>query len=315
MKGNDVTHRSTPIVRHRADPWIYKHRDGFYYFTATVPEYDRLELRRARCIQDLGNARAHVIWERHQTGEMSHYIWAPEIHFIDGRWYIYFAADNKTETHNGVFDHRMYVLENGSANPIAGTWTERGRLETPQTSFSLDATTFAHRGSRYLLWAQRDHAIKGNSNLYLSRMKDPWTLDGETVMISRPEFDWEGIGFWVNEGPAVIARHGRLFVTYSASATDANYCMGLLWADEQANLLSPSSWHKSPQPILATSEAEGLFGPGHNSFTRSEDDQHDLLVFHARVFREIPGDPLDDGNRMTFVRPFTWTDQGMPDFS
>ena len=37
-----------PIILQRADPWIYKHTDGYYYFTASVPEYDRIEIRRSK---------------------------------------------------------------------------------------------------------------------------------------------------------------------------------------------------------------------------------------------------------------------------
>ncbi|HXV97228.1 MAG TPA: hypothetical protein VEC93_02315, partial [Anaerolineae bacterium] len=45
---------TNPIIKQRADPWVYKHSDGYYYFTASVPEYDRIELRRATTIQGLG---------------------------------------------------------------------------------------------------------------------------------------------------------------------------------------------------------------------------------------------------------------------
>ena len=47
--------------------------------------------------------------------------------------------------------------------------------------------------------------------------------------------------FWVNEGAAVLKRNGRIFITYSGSATDSNYAMGLLTADETATLLDPES--------------------------------------------------------------------------
>jgi GH43 family beta-xylosidase len=81
-----------PIVLQRADPWVYLHTDGCYYFTASVPEYDRIELRRSRTIQGLGSAEPVTIWSKYAVGPMSANIWAPEIHYIDGKWYIYFAA-------------------------------------------------------------------------------------------------------------------------------------------------------------------------------------------------------------------------------
>ena len=302
-----------PIVEQRADPWVYKHTDGFYYFTASVPSYDRIEVRRSATIQGLGTAEPVVAWRKYDAGPLSANIWAPEIHFIQGIWYIYFAAARTTETKDGLFDHRMYVLENSSANPLEGVWEEKGQIRTRWESFALDATTFEHRGQLYYVWAQKDPAIDGNSNLYISKMENPWTLTGEQVMISTPEYDWETIGFKVNEGAAVLKRNGRIFMSYSASATDHHYCMGLLTADENADLLNPQSWAKSPAPVFQTNEENGQYGPGHNSFTVSEDGQ-DVLIYHARNYKEIIGDPLYDPNRHTRAQLIQWNEDGTPSF-
>ncbi|WP_152398805.1 glycoside hydrolase family 43 protein [Paenibacillus cellulositrophicus] len=304
---------NNPVVEQRADPWVYKHTDGYYYFTASVPEYDRIEIRRSKTLQGLGEAEPVVAWRKYETGPLSANIWAPEIHFIQGKWYIYFAAARTTETNDGLFDHRMYVLENDSANPLEGTWTEKGKIRTQWESFALDATTFEHNGVLYYVWAQKDPDIEGNSNLYISEMSNPWTLQGKQVMISTPEYPWEVIGFKVNEGAAVLKRNGRIYISYSASATDHNYCMGLLYADESADLLDPVSWVKSPEPVFATNEENGQYGPGHNSFTVSEDGE-DVIVYHARNYKEIIGDPLYDPNRHTRMQIFGWNEDGTPNF-
>src|SRR5690625_3994897 len=81
-----------PLVEQRADPFIYKHTDGYYYFTGSYPEYDRIVLRRAKTIKGLKEAEEFMIWHKHDQGIMSSHIWAPEIHFVDGKWYIHFAA-------------------------------------------------------------------------------------------------------------------------------------------------------------------------------------------------------------------------------
>src|SRR5690625_2537277 len=80
------------LIEKRPDPNIYKHTDGYYYFTGSYPEYDRIILRRAKTIKGLKEAEEFVIWHKHDQGIMSSHIWAPEIHFIDGKWYIHFAA-------------------------------------------------------------------------------------------------------------------------------------------------------------------------------------------------------------------------------
>lgn len=301
---------SNPVVEQRADPWVYKHTDGYYYFTASVPEYDRLELRRSKTIQGLGEATPETIWTKPEQGEMSKHIWAPEIHAIDGKWYIYYAAARE----DAPFDHRIYVLENESSNPLDGEWKEKGQLKTEWESFSLDATTFEHNGIRYLVWAQKDPRIRGNSNLYIAKMANPWTIEGKQALLSKPEFPWETIGFWVNEGAAVLKRNGKVMITYSGSATDDNYAVGLLTANEGADLLSAASWNKSEQPVFRSSEENGVYGPGHNSFTVSEDGEHDVIVYHARSYKEIEGDPLYDPNRHTRAQVFSWNEDGTPSF-
>ncbi len=299
-----------PIVEQRADPWVYKHTDGYYYFTASVPEYDRIEVRRSKTIQGLGDVEPVTAWKKHESGLQSANIWAPEIHYIDGKWYIYYAAARE----DAIFDHRMYVIENESQNPLEGNWVEKGQVKTEWESFSLDATTFEHKGQLYYVWAQRDPNIVGNSNLYIAKMVNPWTIEGPQVMITKPENDWETIGFLVNEGAAVLKRNGKIFMSYSASATDYNYCMGLLSADEDSDLLDPKSWTKSKDPVFQTNEENSQYGPGHNSFTVSEDGSQDILIYHARNYREIEGDPLWDPNRHTRAQVFTWNEDGTPYF-
>ncbi|PFN97340.1 alpha-N-arabinofuranosidase [Bacillus sp. AFS076308] len=301
---------NNPIVEQRADPWVYKHTDGYYYFTASVPEYDRIEVRRAATIQGLAEAEPVVAWRKHEEGPMSANIWAPEIHYIDGKWYIYYAAARADE----IFDHRMYVIENDFENPLEGTWVEKGQVKTDWESFSLDATTFEHKGKRYYVWAQRDPEIVGNSNLYIAKMVNPWTIEGPQVMITNPKYEWETIGFLVNEGAAVLKRNGKIFISYSASATDYNYCMGLLSADENSDLLDPASWKKSETPVFQTNLENSQYGPGHNSFTVSEDGSQDILIYHARNYRDIEGDPLWDPNRHTRAQVFTWNEDGTPNF-
>lgn len=87
-----------PFIEQRADPYILRH-DGQYYFIASVPEYDRLAIRRADSLEGLRDAEEVVVWRKPDTGPMSQLIWAPELHHIDGSWYIYFAA-----THTRALD-------------------------------------------------------------------------------------------------------------------------------------------------------------------------------------------------------------------
>lgn len=303
-----------PLIKQRADPYIHKHKDGYYYFTASVPAYDGIELRRASTIAGLADADTVMVWKKPDTGPFSDLVWAPEIHFNQGAWYVYFAAAPSREIKDDLFQHRMYAISTEAANPLEGNWVFEGQIDTGMDTFCLDATTFTNRGVLYYLWAQKEMGIRGNSNLYIARMKTPVAIIGKPSRLCIPEYDWETRGFWVNEGPAVVRHGGRLFITYSASATDENYAMGLLWANEDADLLDPASWTKSKRPVLTSSPGYQIYGPGHNSFTVAEDDKTDMLVYHARTYTEIEGDPLWDPNRHTFVKPLRWDDKGMPVF-
>lgn len=298
-----------PLVAQRADPQVLRHHDGWYYLTATVPEYDRLELRRARSIAGLATAEPTTIWRKKTAGAMSAHIWAPELHYLDGRWFLYFSASEAKE----IWKLRLYVLENRSANPLEGEWVERGQLDTGWESFALDATVFEHGGARYLVWAQRDPAVKNNTDLYIARMASPTKLATQAVMISRPEFGWEKVRHPVNEAPAALVRKDKVFIAYSAAGTGAEYSLGLLWADAGADLLDAKSWRKSPGPVFVSHAEHGIYGPGHNSFV-VEPDGSVLNVFHARNYREIKGDPLRDPNRATRVQSVVFTGDGMPDF-
>ena len=306
-----------PLLAQRADPHAMLHSDGQYYFTATVPEYDRIEIRRTRDLNLLSSAETKVIWRKHASGEMSHHIWAPEIHHIDGKWYIYFTASRA----DAIWEIRPYVLMNEAKDPFQGEWRELGRIKTGWESFSLDGTTFVHQGKRYFAWTQRgrtpeqggENEGKG-TNIYLAQMDSPTSITGRVALLSKPEFEWETRKYEVNEGPAVLIRNGRVFMTYSASATNHNYCVGLLTAAADSDLLDPKSWSKSPQPVFKTSEANRIYGPGHNSYTTTPDGKTDVFVYHARDYKEIQGNELADPNRATRAQVLKWKQDGTPDF-
>lgn len=302
-----VTTFPKPFIEQRADPYLYKHTDGYYYFTGSYPLYDRIVLRRAKHLKDLPNAEEVVVWEAHERGIMSEHIWAPELHYIDGTWYIHFAAGEKED----VWAIRPYVLACDDANPLTGNWEEKGQVNTAFQSFSLDATTFENKGKRYLVWAQKvdDDTV---SNLYIGEMENPWTIKNQ-VLLSTPEYPWENSVFYVNEGAAVIKRHGKVFIAFSGNATDHTYAVGYLMADEEADLLDPKVWVKTPEPVFVTSEATEEYGPGHNSFSVDEDG-YDLLVYHARPYKEIEGNSLYDHNRHARIQRLYWQADGTPYF-
>ena len=116
-----------PLIKNGADPDIYKGPDGYYYYTSSYMDamhsgvfeyqYDRITLRRATTIQGLATATEKTIFTKYTSGDASAHIWAPEIHYINGKWYVYFAGGKASAT----FDLRAYVLE-CSGDPMVDTW-------------------------------------------------------------------------------------------------------------------------------------------------------------------------------------------------
>ena len=305
-----------PWILQRADPYVLRHTDGTYYFTASLPEYDGIALRRSKTLFGLKDAEEVRIWNRHESGIMSFHIWAPELHYLDGKWYIYFAGSDKDD----IWALRPYVLECADEDPVTGTWTEKGMIQRADddsfsfTDFSLDATVFENRGERYYVWAEKVSVGKKISNLYIAKMETPWKLKTAQVLLSTPSYDWERVGFWVNEGPSVIKRNGRIFLTFSASETGVDYCVGLLEAPDDADLLDPEVWTKSRMPVLASDASRRIYGPGHNSFT-VDGDGNDICVYHARTEEEIVGNPLYNPNRHAMLMKVRWDDEGRPAFA
>lgn len=305
-EGKEILYNK-PWIMQRADPYVYRHTDGNYYFTASVPAYDGIVLRRSDTLAGLADAEEVEVWHKHESGIMSCHIWAPELHYVDGAWYIYYAGGDKDD----VWAIRPYVLECKDEDPMTGTWVEKGKMrrapedEFSFEGFSLDGTVFENKGKWYYIWAEKVGVGKQISNLYIAEMETPYQLKTVQVLLTTPDYDWERVGFWVNEGPAILKRNGKIFMTYSASETGVAYCMGMLTADENDDLLDPLSWHKERYPVLASDASVETYGPGHNSFTVDEDG-NDILVYHARTETEIVGDPLYNPNRHAMLMKFGW---------
>lgn len=305
-----------PWILQRADPYVCRHTDGMYYFTASVPEYDAIVLRRAETLAGLADAEEVTVWKKHEKGIMSKHIWAPELHYLDGKWYLYFAGGDVDD----IWAIRPYVLECADADPLTGTWEEKGKMQRADgdvfsfEAFSLDATIFENKGKRYYVWAEKVSVYPQISNLYIAEMESPCKLKTVQVMLTTPDYDWERIGFWVNEGPAVIHHGGKIYLTYSASETGPDYCMGMLAADEDSDLLDPLSWKKERWPVLKTDASHGIYGPGHNSFT-VDGEGNPIMVYHARTEEKIVGDPLYNPNRHAMLMRIRFDEEGRPVFS
>ncbi len=293
-----ISYFDNPVIEQRADPYvIYNEDDGCYYFTSSWPAYndaehgyDRIALRKSPTLSGLRNAEDHIIWEAHASGAQSHHVWAPELHKIGGTWYIYYA----TTCNSDIWSIRPFVLQCSDQDDLLNpdNWIDKGRFLDKDGkeaglfgSFSLDMTYFENLGKHYVIWAYKGFypgAVPG-SLLLMAEISpyEPFKLSSDPILLSEPEYDWEQVNEKVNEGPAVLKLGGKIYVTYSASATGPEYCMGLLSADADADLMDPLSWQKSEKPVLSSEDFTDQYGPGHNSFTVDESG-NTIMVYHSR---------------------------------
>ena len=118
-------------------------------------------------------------------------------------------------------------------------------------AFSLDATVFEDNGTWYYIWAEKVGVGKQISNLYIAKMESATKLATVQVLLTTPDYDWERHGFWVNEGPGIIRRGDKIYLTFSASETGIYYCVGMLTATSGTDLLDPLNWKKDRFPVFA----------------------------------------------------------------
>ena len=304
---------TNPLLPSGADPFSF-YKDGYYYYTHTMG--NRIVLWKTKNLAELKSAEQKTIYTPPPDTYYSKELWAPEIHYLKGKWYAYFAADNGRNQ-----NHRMYVLENASPDPMQGEWVFRGKVADPTDKWAIDGDVFEYNNQLYMIWSGWEGDVNGQQDIYIARMKNPWTIEGKRVRISAPTYDWETHGDLnskddpphvnVNEGPQAL-QHGRdLFIIFSASGcwTDF-YALGLLRFEGGKNLLDPSAWKKHPRPVFTGSKENKVFATGHNSFFKSPDGKQDWILYHAN------SNPAEGCGRKRSPRaqPFTWNNDGTPNF-
>ena len=323
--------RSDVFIKNRADPYITRGvGEGgkqYYYFTASFPMdgendvdgYDRVVLRRSETLDGLKDAKEKVIWKPTADNKSHRFIWAPEMHYIGGKWYMYYAGSGDV---NNRWDINCCVLQCTGQDPYNDSWTEIGKFQAASgdnfsfSRFLLVMIYFECNGKHYVIWAQQGPA----SNLYMAQInpQEPWKTTTQPVCLTRPEYYWECATFAVNEGPSVVQHDGRVIIAYSASGTGPEYCIGYLYADATADLMNVASWTKQTTPALTSEDLVDEYGPGHNSFTKDENG-NDIFVYHSRgrdcyenKCGRARGDSLYDPCRSARIRKVVWGDNGLP---
>jgi len=307
---------SNPVLATGADPWIIKQGPFYYYCSAAgngifVSRWGALHRPE----------ESVPVWVAPRSGWNTNCIWAPELHYLEGRWYIYYAAGVSGPPY---IHQRAGVLESISDHPF-GPYIDRGMLYTgdnPQdrssAKWAIDLTVLEWKGKLYAIWSgweQNETTDKTKQHLYIAPMDNPYTISSARVKISSPDQWYEtGPELNLNEGPQVLKRPatlkqpGDLYIVYSCGQSwlPSYQLSWLRLRDEKANPLLPQSWIKSETPVFVGTDS--VFGVGHASFTTSPDNKEWYIVYHAKRSKTAGWE------RDVRLQLFNWNPDGTPNF-
>lgn len=293
-----------------ADPWVVRH-DGAYFLCQALHN-GQIVVSRSDSLLHPGQQVA--VWTPPRKGWNRSQVWAPELHRIGSRWYIYYAASDGRNA-----NHRMGVLESTTDDPQS-PYIDRGQLYTgdhihtlTRNRWAIDGTVLQLHGQLYFLWSGWE-GHDDVQHLYVARMSNPWTISSNRVRLCENNtFAWEHVSDsrherGLNEGPQILVRNGKVCVIYSCSGSwEPTYKLGLLHMSDSADPMNPASWTKHPLPAMESTP--DVFGVGHCSFTTSPDGTEDWILYHAKTCRRSGW-----CDRAVRAQPFKWTRDGLPHF-
>lgn len=293
VKGTVVCERySYPLASGFADPVVFFWQ-GKYYFLSTNDNVGDigLFLREADDVQGLfrEDCALHLILGKDEERGFVQTFWAPEFHEIGGELYILFAVSGS------AWGPQCHLMRWKKGRPLtdADAWecpvrvVRRDGSMLTEDGITLDMTYLKAGGRSYMVWSYRrgiGTPKDTGSMLYIAQTdeKEPWRLTSDPALLSRPLYGWENVNGTINnEGPHAFVSGGKVYLTYSGGdACGYTYAVGLLSADENADLCMTDSWKKNGYPVLHFLSVEGEYGPGHNSFFVSPEGKL-TIAYHA----------------------------------
>lgn len=273
------------------DPYI-TYSQGAFFLTFTAG--DRVEIWKASSLPGLSHQpEKHTIWRPPPDTDHSNDLWAPELHQLQGRWYVYVAAAHPV---HGNKSHRMYVLGGPAAHqdPTHGGWEYLGPIQgMDQRQWAIDGTIVHLNHQMYFVysgWPVGEMQSEKTQEIFIIRLRDPVTADSGATCLCEPREPWERSGdAGINEGPQFLQAQDNSWVgvVYScAGSWTKDYKMNTLQYI-RGDPLNRSSWRKNMQPLISNNNGtSGPWGPGHGSFIHIGNET--LGIFHA-TDRETDG--------------------------
>ena len=284
---------SNPIYNNGgADPYVILHEGIYYHCWAGG---GGVKVSANKSLDTVTRDSGSLVWKPEGGKMWSSNIWAPELHYLNGEWYIYVAADDGENA-----NHRMYVLKGTSQDPTK-PFTFVGKITDETDLWAIDGTVLQHEGEMYFIWSGWPQPDSGNhQNLYIAHMSDPCTIDSERVLIAAPEQAWEKP---LCEGPIAYSQNGEVFIFYSGNGSwTENYCIGYLRLTG-SDPMKTKNWRKYPSAILTKSNV--AMGPGHCSIALAPDGTP-WMMYHANL------EEKGWNGRSIWIQPIKFDDEGLP---
>lgn len=225
-----------------------------------------------------------VVWEN----ESEQQLWAPELHRIDGLWYIYYASSNG-ENHT----HRTMVA--GAAMNPFGPYNFS--VPVGPDVWGIDMNVFAWKGQRYAVWSGwQNNKDEFPQHLFIAPMISPVEI-GERTLLASPYLQWQLSVAPILEGPQAFVDYGTLYILYSANASwKQEYSTGILELVGE-NPLNPLHWVECPWPLM-TNAGHGMMTSEHFVYHRK---MSNLAGWADREIVTIPrGELLNSKEFQTF---------------
>lgn len=286
-----------PIIPNSAkgntwDPYVLRYGGCYYHCYSNA---QGVYVTRSETLWDIGKGETIQVYDCTKEGALCEWF-APELHHINGKWYIYASPDY------GGWMHTMTVLVGEGDTPMC-LYRNGGAIGGLEGKWTIDGTVMIHQGQLYFIWSDC-------SALYLAQMSDPCRITGEIITLSRPEYPFETKIGPVIEGPALLYRNGKIHIVYSANDSKYDeYCLGLLTFDGGQDIMDASHWIKTDHAVFE--KTDKIFGPGHCSFTTVTENgrEVDYIVYHANL---VSGSGWSGRN--VFIQPFDWNEHDLPVF-
>ena len=178
-----------------ADPWVIQYNNSYYYCRS---EGDAIVVFKSKKLQNIAVGEKKIVYKPPQGKPYSKEIWAPELHHINNKWYIYFAADDGNNN-----NHRMYVIESDKPQ---GIYVFKGKITDKSNKWAIDGTVMQANKQLYFVWSGWMGDKNYRQDLFIAKMSNPWTIIGDRVLISMPTQEWEKksqphVPGGINEGP------------------------------------------------------------------------------------------------------------------